>query len=245
MRNFSVTVVGIDLAAEPKGTAVAVLHGSEVVHLQIGARDVDVVELCRGADKIGIDCPLGWPNAFIDFVTAHRDGHPVTAAGTIAQREPLVYRQTDLYVRAPGLRPLSVSADRIGHAAFRAAALLPRLGAGTDRSGDSRVVETYPAGSLHRWGMRWKGYKTGAGTILADLADEVRTRAGLVLSGERRRLFETSDHAFDAVVAALSARAAALGRVDPIPPEHADAARVEGWIRLPTGPLENLANPLE
>ncbi|WP_281398007.1 hypothetical protein [Actinomadura alba] len=33
------------------------------------------------ADKAGIDCPLGWPDAFVDFVTAHRAGHVVTPAG--------------------------------------------------------------------------------------------------------------------------------------------------------------------
>ena len=54
---------------------------------------------------------------------------------------PLVYRATDRYcIEQHGLRPLSVSADRIAHAAFRAAALLARLGA-TDRSGEGQSIE--------------------------------------------------------------------------------------------------------
>jgi hypothetical protein len=55
-------------------------------------------------------------------------------------------------------------------------------------------------------------------------------------------LFGNSDHAFDAVVAALTARAAMLpGGVDPVPAEFADLARVEGWIALPApGSLSRL-----
>ncbi len=55
-------------------------------------------------------------------------------------------------------------------------------------------------------------------------------------------MFVDSDHAFDAVVAALTARLATIaGGVDPIPPQHADLARVEGWIALPAaGTLELL-----
>jgi hypothetical protein len=49
-----------------------------------------------------------------------------------------------------------------------------------------------------------------------------------------------SDDAFDAVIAALTARAAVLGRTDLPPASSLDAARVEGWIALPTGDLEEL-----
>lgn len=44
-----------------------------------------------------------------------------------------------------------------------------------------------------------------------------------------------SDHALDAVVGALVARAVALGRT----PDTRMAAR-EGWIHYPTGPLRDL-----
>nr|WP_276611049.1 DUF429 domain-containing protein [Kineococcus siccus] len=52
-----------------------------------------------------------------------------------------------------------------------------------------------------------------------------------------------SDDAFDAVVAALTARAAAVGAATrPAQGQRAAAAR-EGWIALPTGPLADLAHP--
>ena len=53
-----------------------------------------------------------------------------------------------------------------------------------------------------------------------------------------------SDHALDAVIAALNARAAALGLTATPGAEQLDAARTEGWIALPTGNLADLAeNP--
>lgn len=142
--------VGVDLAAEPRNTAVAVLEWAAgrgaVRALRVGADDARIVELCAGADKIGVDCPLGWPRAFVEFVTRHQAGAPLPPADTIPARRVLAYRRTDLWVAEQhGLRPLSVAADRIGHAALRCAGLLARLGEG-DRSGFGRVVEVYPAG---------------------------------------------------------------------------------------------------
>jgi hypothetical protein len=56
---------------------------------------------------------------------------------------------TDEAVRAEtGLIPLSVAADRIGHAAMRCAGLLAQLarrGQSVDRCGRGVVVEVYPA----------------------------------------------------------------------------------------------------
>jgi len=53
-----------------------------------------------------------------------------------------------------------------------------------------------------------------------------------------------SDHALDAVVAALNARAAALGLTTTPAAKQLSAARTEGWIALPTGTLADLAqNP--
>jgi hypothetical protein len=45
-----------------------------------------------------------------------------------------------------------------------------------------------------------------------------------------------SSDRLDALVAALVARDYLTGQVDPIPVEHAAAARVEGWIHLPVVP---------
>ena len=42
-----------------------------------------------------------------------------------------------------------------------------------------------------------------------------------------------NDNCLDSLVAALVARAAALDLCEPIPREHRDDARVEGWIHVP------------
>ncbi len=245
--------VGVDLAAEPKNTAVAVLEWTTdavvVVSIACPADDAAIVAACDGAAKIGIDCPLGWPEEFVEFVTAHRAGRPVAAADTIAARRPLAYRATDVHCQRLGMRPLSVSADRIGHAAFRAAGLLTQLGSGTDRSGAGRIVETYPAGSLRRWGgFAVHGYKGRAG-IDALTQNAAALLAALPLhfadplDGQR---FTSVDHVFDAVVAAITARLAMVaGRVEPIPPELRDLARVEGWIAVPTCALTDLRSLLQ
>ena len=233
-------VVGIDLAAEPKNTAVAVLDGPRVRQIVVGADDERIVELCAGAGKIGIDCPLGWPAPFVGFVTRQAGGRPLPKVGTIAQRAPLAYRTTDLRVARDHkpLRPLSVSADRIAHAAFRCAGLLPRLDPALDRSGHARVVETYPAGSLFSWGLPYRGYKGRDGR---GLREQIGARLAEVtdLGAEAQRCHD-NDHALDAVVAALTAGVAAAGRATLPAADDLAVARVEGWIALPTCALAEL-----
>jgi Protein of unknown function (DUF429) len=102
----------------------------------------------KRASKTGIDCPFGWPAAFVSFVTAHHASHPIPADGTGSRRN-VTMRRTDLFVHEQlGLTPLSVSADRIAHVALRCAVLLAKLEAAgqaldpvlrrTDRSGSAR-----------------------------------------------------------------------------------------------------------
>ena len=236
--------LGVDLAAEPKGTAAVRVSwhaGSAVVdEVRCPADDDTIIDAARGADKIGIDCPLGWPDGFVEFVGQHRDGDAQAPAATIEQRRALAYRATDRYVMAEPyrLRPLSVSADRIAHAAFRAAGLLARLGE-RDRSGAGRVVEAYPAGSLRQWGLQYRQYKTDPPAIGA-LLEALERRAGLTFAPGTRAACLASADAFDAVVVALTARAAQLGRTEPVPPALRDQARREGWISLPDPALEAL-----
>ncbi|MET0886071.1 MAG: DUF429 domain-containing protein, partial [Mycetocola sp.] len=56
---------GVDLAAESKGTALAVLEWREslatVRDLQLGVDDARIVEPAVRVDKLGIDCAFGWP----------------------------------------------------------------------------------------------------------------------------------------------------------------------------------------
>ena len=124
--------VGVDLAAEPKKTAMAPIDWSPsnatVVGLQVGVRDEPIVDAAADCVKVGIDCPLGWPVPFVQFISSHHDGHVVVPAGVegLVWRRQLAFRTTDAAVRElTGLRliPLSVAADRIGHTVMRCAAL--------------------------------------------------------------------------------------------------------------------------
>ncbi|WP_027502885.1 DUF429 domain-containing protein [Rhodococcus sp. UNC363MFTsu5.1] len=242
--------VGVDLAAEPGKTAVAVIAWSggaatlESLHLGVG--NAEIVEAIRGAERTGIDSPFGWPEAFVRFLNEHDTG---TLQGTNDLesrdgRRPLAMRRTDLLVRAStGLSPLSVSADRIAHVAFRCAGLLAELrGSGVEAGRVSgRAVEVYPAAALLGWGLPARGYKGRVNRpALTDLVTGFAGAAPWLDLGEWEWLCRESDDAFDAVVAAVVARAAALGKTE-LP---ADADRVvaerEGWIHLPNSPLATL-----
>jgi predicted nuclease with RNAse H fold len=248
-----VLTVGIDLAAEAARSAMAVIRWEKTVavieQLALGATDRMLVEAARPADKVGIDCPLGWPVAFVDFVQRHARGDIRPGEGSdIEARRPLAYRRTDLaVVHAGGPFPLSVSSDRIGRAAMRAAGLLSALampGEPVDRSGHGRVVEVYPAAALRRWGYESRRYKGGpnAGTrrILVDRVLDA-TSSWLAISSEHRAACARSDDVFDAVVAALNARAATLPGAVSVPgPHELSEAIIEGWIAVPVGELADL-----
>lgn len=168
--------VGVDLAAEPRNTAVARVRwtqtSAEVQAVGVGADDPVLVEEIAASDKAAIDCPLGWPRRFVEFVAQHEAGAFVAPADVAGKdwRRQLALRQTDLIVRsATGLVPLSVAADRIGLAAMRCAGLLARLasaGHPVDRSGAGVVVEVYPAAALKHWGMTYRSYKGTANTTI-------------------------------------------------------------------------------
>jgi predicted nuclease with RNAse H fold len=246
-----VLTVGVDLAAEPAGTAVAYVEwaaaGATLRELVLPAGDEDVLDAVARAGKAGVDCPLGWPDAFVSFVDAHRRGAVSVPEGVAGRdwRRGLANRLTDLAARElTGLVPMSVAADRIGHPAMRCAGLLARLverGTPVDRAGGGVVVEVYPAASLKRWGLPYRGYKRGRDVAALGAVVDALLRAApwldLDVHEGRCRL---SDHAFDAVVAALTARAAALGLTAGPDERQAAAARTEGWIAVPTAPIGDL-----
>ena len=246
-----VRVVGVDLAAEPVRTAVAVLTWADskavVEHLCVGADDEAVLAALATADKAGIDAPFGWPDAFAAFLAAHQAGDvPVPGGLTGLQwRRQLAWRHTDEAVRAAtGIIPLSVAADRIGHAAMRCAGLLAKLGdAGrsVDRDGSGTVAEVYPAASLKQWGLPWRGYKQPRNlSALTELVTALQAAAPWLELGSHYPLCRTSNDALDAVIAALTARAAALGLTPRPDPDLQPPASREGWIALPTSPLAEL-----
>ncbi len=217
--------------------------------LRLGADDVALLDLVRGATRTGIDCPLGWPAAFVDFLDRQRRGAVrLDEVDSVPARRAIVYRRTDLVCLAGGDRPLSVAADRIAHPALRAAGLLAVLaGQGVDvnRAGHGAVVETYPAAALRRWGLPSRTYKRAAnGPARRLLVDGLLTAVPWLEVGRAdRELLERSDDALDAVICALVARASLLGAVREPAPADADLAAVEGWIAVPTGRLGDLASP--
>ncbi|HEY7173638.1 MAG TPA: DUF429 domain-containing protein [Micromonosporaceae bacterium] len=249
--------LGIDLAASPARTAACTIDWTAS-----GVRgevrpppldDADLLRLMRDADRIGIDCPLGWPVAFVEAVASYQAGDAWPgrdAADPGAYRRALVYRRTDELVVAGGSRPLSVSTDRIGVVALRCAALLdafapPSPGVSPDRSGTSAVAEVYPAAAMRRWGLTAAGYKATrvrAEAALDRLVADLRAAAPwLDLPDATWAHCRRTDHAFDAVIASLVTRAVARGlTIRPGTDEDRSLAAVEGWIHVPTGDIADL-----
>jgi Protein of unknown function (DUF429) len=148
----------------------------------------------------------------------------------------------------PGLRvrPLSVSTDRIGVTTFRCALLLDRLGherrVKVDRSGRTgRVAEVYPAAALDAWGLPFKGYKGRAGReVRGELVEAVGQDLGPGFGEDARKMCADTDHALDALVSALVARAVAVGATRQPGRRQSGAAKSEGWIHVPTDDIEAL-----
>ncbi|HEX3899668.1 MAG TPA: DUF429 domain-containing protein [Mycobacteriales bacterium] len=244
--------VGVDLGAEPKRTAVAMLEwdtdGVQVVELLTSADDDQILDLALQADKTGIDCPLGWSDDFVAFVNEHHNGNIQSTPVDSVARVPLRYRATDLFLIEEKLgRPLSVSSDLIAVPAMRAAGLLAslmRAGVEVDRAGvTGGVAETYPAAAIRHWKLDAGRYKGTENTeTLSAMADKLRRGfRGRLDFGEHRAAIRRSDDAFDAVMCALVARASLVYRgTAQIPQGLIQRARREGWIHVPTCRLDEL-----
>jgi predicted nuclease with RNAse H fold len=67
--------LGVDLAAATKKTAAAVLAWdagtARLEHLALDVHDREIVELFGSSSMTGIDCPVGWPDAFLPFLAGH------------------------------------------------------------------------------------------------------------------------------------------------------------------------------
>jgi hypothetical protein len=237
---------GVDLSAEHTKTWMATIEvtrsGANLVGLGAQVSNAEIVRAASESEKVGIDCPFGWPVPFVAFVTEHMHGIVAPQSGVpIDWRRGLAYRETDRFVTAQtGLRPLSVAADRIAHAAMRCADLLAELtraGIPVDRSGvDGRVVEVYPSASLFRWGLTHRGYKRNSNAErLDEVVTALVTRAPWLSLGAFESECRHNDDAFDSVIAALSAAACAAGLTSPPAAGRIrELARQEGWIALPS-----------
>ena len=235
----------------PEPTALASLGWAEahtvIQNVICPAGDDVILEVIGQTGKTGIDCPFGWPDAFVDFVAAHRSGHVALLPDGLGTgwRRPLTMRRTDAVVHDKlRLVPLSVSADRIAHVALRCAVLLAKLDAAgrpVDRTGAGAVLEVYPAASLLGWGLRHRGYKQSrTPDALASIADDLLATAPWLACGPYEEMIRRSHDAFDAVIAALTARAASLGQTSPPGEGDLATARTEGWIAIPDSPISQL-----
>lgn len=244
----SVTV-GIDLAAQPAGTAACRVgwseSGAKVEALAVDLDDAALGELRSGAAMVGIDAPFGWPQAFAAAVGAWASDRRWPEADP----DMLRYRATDRDVRDRlCISPLSASADRIGVCAWRAARLLTAWGV-HDLLGADGVVEAYPAAALRQWGLPFRGYKARTpqarertAAVRAGIIAALRQRCRwLQLTDAEWGACQDSHDRLDALVCALLARAVTAGAVTPPAPEQMSAAAAEGWIQVPEpGSLDRL-----
>jgi len=240
--------LGIDLASQPRDTASCAIGWSRkaarVESVRTGRQDAAAMEdsalitAMAGADRVGIDVPLGWPAPFVAAVVRHEKGKRWRGE----ERDALRFRETDRHVRERvyPILPLSVSTEKLGVTAFRGAALMDELGrrgVKVDRSGvDGPVAEVYPAAALRRWVGRRCSYKgttpkDGRDDLLALLLADLGPT--LAMDDDARTACVASDHAFDAFVSSLVARAVARGKTEPPRKKQLELARQEGWIHVP------------
>ena len=197
----------------------------------------------EGADRVGVDIPLGWPTAFVDAVGEHHQRRPWAAPVDGDGMRALRLRETDRWITAAARRPsepnarcypMSVSTNLIAIPAMRIAALLGPF----DRSGAERVMEVYPAAALFVWDLPYRGYKGhGAkqGAVRQELVRHLREQTSPWLTAEDAdwHAIDESDHVLDALIASLVARAKHCGLCVESEGAKSDTARCEGWIALP------------
>ena len=240
--------LGIDLAAGVRDTATCTVEwgkkGARVDAVVTGRErsdatdDAGLLTAIAAADRTGIDVPFGWPSAFVTAVGRHDKGK----RWRDEDRDALRFRETDrdLRERVVQVQPLSVSTEKLGVTALRAAALLDELtrrGVTIDRAGlNGTIAEVYPAAALCRWIGHRCQYKGRAprddrSELLSQLLAGLGERFDMDV--ELRARCAASDDAFDAFVCALVARAVERGRTDLPRKRQRELARREGWIHVP------------
>jgi hypothetical protein len=79
---------GIDLATTDANTAICVVHwsGTDVcASFRDDTSDDGLMQICRdvAVNKVGIDCPFGWPAPFVAAIGAHALGQAWPGRGAI------------------------------------------------------------------------------------------------------------------------------------------------------------------
>lgn len=247
---------GVDLAAQPKNTAVCMIEWFEdgrgrVDCPGLGARDDEIlIQMSRDDVSVSaIDAPFGWPIVFAESLLGYSaHGSWPDPPGKQLKQEAMRLRATDRAVyEETKLTPLSVSTDKIGVVAMRCARLPAAYwqasGQPPDRSGMGGVVEVYPAAALVQWGISQRSGVSDPGTYKGNSSAAAARRVRIIeaivsaapwleINEKVRRVCADSDDCLDAMICALVARAYELERILPI--ADAAAAHTEGWIHLPT-----------
>jgi predicted nuclease with RNAse H fold len=245
-----VRILGIDLAVQPKSTGVVVLDHRDgtipTFRVDSDGSDPHLVDLARDADFVAIDCPLGWPSAFVQLVADHHSSKPWSEPD-----HPRAFRmRTTDRVVADGLgpTPLSVSADKLGATAVRCARLQVALAASwgepAARDGSGKLVEVYPAAALRVWlpgPLRYKGKDNAKARM--HIIDFIAGQLPAWIDEPARAASIDSDHVLDALISALVGLAAARGFTTRPSEAEREIALLEGWIDVPTEPLERLLQP--
>jgi hypothetical protein len=242
--------LGINLTAQPSGTWLAAIEWdddtAELVALQHGVGDSQIIELALGPSIVGINCPFSWPMLFVEFLNNYAAGQIGGAMAELNPMEPkLRYRLTDHIVAqvAPGVNLPSPLSGITAAVTLRCATILAKLGQPPASFGHigrpGNVFEVYPPASLSQWGLPHKGYRGATGQpLLSSMVSKMvkyNLYAGPWLKlGRWLDTCQTDAAAFESVVASLTARATALDRV--IRPRNEfelEAAAAEGWIWVP------------
>jgi hypothetical protein len=107
------------------------------------------------------------------------------------------------------------------------------------RDGSAGVYEVYPAASIRAWGLEPIAYKGTENAGVRDrLLDSIERDLRSIEWSGRRPLLVANEDAFDAFVAALTARAAAARFT--LAPADIEVARREGWIHVPLRELRGI-----
>ncbi len=232
-------LVGIDFATGSGETWVArgeARDGTLRVHALERVSNGEIPPICEGGRVVGIDVPLGWPDAFQEAMKRHRADRP--------QRLPAEFpaRLTDEHVRKHlGLTPLSVAADLIGRCAWQAAAILagcPHRINPVEACVAPCVIEVYPKAVLRVLAGKvlfneLKRYKSGPGQVESRrrICEQVM-RGRIVFEAYSETMLACHD-ALDAVLALYAAWAFDRGGVVFPTPEERERVSREGWIYYP------------
>jgi hypothetical protein len=237
------TTWGLDLSTNPSSTAAVALEwtprNAVVVDVRQPLDAAAIVDLiAENEDPWAVDVPFGWAEPFAEMITHHHQGPlpntlmPAPDEWAVWRKQHIALRQTDLFIRdhpATRVRPLPAAFQLLGATAAMWALIESQLagrGVFIDRSGSSgRICETYPRAALAAWGHRGIGKAS---------LDALQDRFPWVSMAPSLRASFDNDHARDALVCALVARARQIGATLLPDPAQAAAAEREGWIHVST-----------